>query len=721
MKKSRTPRRLPFLLSCVCLTPLILPFSGHGRTVPAPGGNLNLLVITIDTLRADHLGIYEDANQPLVKTPNIDRLAENGVWFRNAYSHVPLTLPSHCSLFSGTLPIFHGVRDNGYRLPSSTETLAEILKKSGYLTAAFVGAFPLDSRFGLDKGFDVYDDLYGSKNPIRDLTFVERPAEDVNRNALAWLAGHKDQTFFMWVHYFDPHAPYTPPSPFKEDYRGREYDGEIAYTDAAIGSLMEKLAQWKLMDRTLIVLTADHGEALGEHQETTHGIFIYDSTLSVPLIFFHPRLAPVQKTVSDPIGLVDIAPTILDLMGLPKGGKMQGTSFKDLLLGGRSRPQPPGYIESVAAMMDRNWAPLQGIRTAEWKYIEAPIPELYDLKNDPQETNNIIKKNPGQAQRLQQELKNLIKRYSSPVASRVLQTERDKETRDKLMSLGYISGKALSSDANRPDPKTMIALDNLFNEAIIASETGNLERAGRLYQEVIQKQPNFIIGYEYAAYNDYKMGRLDEAVNLLKKAVDSDLTTTSLISRLGLYLQEAGRAEESIQILEKAVAQDPSYTEAYNYLGVSYFKTGRAEKAVESFKKAIQLDGDYAMAMNNLGNCFLTLKEYDLAIEEYKKAVAIDAGLASAYNGWGAACYRKDLTDEALNRWDKSLQLDPRQPDTSYNLGRAHLRLGHKKEALKFFELFIQTASPQKYVTDIEEVKGVIERLKKEIGENIIR
>ena len=718
MKKFRTLKKSCFPFFFVCIILLILAFSGTGRTVSTLGGNLNVLIITIDTLRADHLGIYGCVQ---TKTPNVDRLAENGVLFKNAYSHVPLTLPSHCSLFSGTLPIFHGVRDNGYRLPSSTETLAEIFKKSGFQTAAFVGAFPLDSRFGLNRGFDVYDDLYGSKNVIRDLSFVERKAEDVNRNVFEWLARNREKKFFIWVHYFDPHAPYEPPSPFKEEYRGREYDGEIAYTDSAVGTLLQNLAQWKLMDTTLVILTADHGEALGEHQETTHGIFIYDSTLSVPLIFFNSKILPNKKVISDPIGLIDIAPTILDLMGLPKSGHMQGTSFKDLILAGKPRPESYGYIESVAAMMDRNWAPLQGLRTADWKYIEAPLPELYDLRNDPHETNNIIKKNLGQAQRLQEKLKSLIKSYSSPAASRVLQTERDKETRDKLMSLGYISGKAPHSDASRPDPKTMIAVDNLFNDAIIASETGNLETADRLYKEVIQKQPNFIVGYEYAAYNYYKMGKLDVAVNLLKKAVDLNLTTTSLISRLGLYLQEAGRPEESIQILERAVEQDPNYTEAYNYLGVSYFKSGQADKAVEMFKKAIKLDADYAMAMNNLGNCYLALKEYDSAIKEYKKAIGIDARLASAYNGWGAACYRKGLTDEALSHWEKSLELDPRQPDTSYNLGRAHLRLGHKNEALKFFELFVQTASPQKYAADIEEVKGVVERLKKEIGKSIIR
>jgi arylsulfatase A-like enzyme/Tfp pilus assembly protein PilF len=711
----KTLRRLAFLLTAVACSSLIL---GRLPAYSSPAENLNLLVITIDTLRADHLGIYGYAK---VKTPNIDRLGEKGILFKNAFSHVPLTLPSHCSLFSGTLPLFHGVRDNGYRLLPSTETLAEILKNSGYQTAAFVGAFPLDSRFGLNKGFDVYDDLYGSKNVIRDLTFVERKAEDVNRKVLEWLARNREKKFFMWVHYFDLHAPYEPPSPFKEEYMGREYDGEIAYTDAAVGALLEKLDQWKLMDRTLVILTADHGEALGEHQETTHGIFVYDSTLRVPLVFFNSKIFPAKKVVSCQAGLIDIAPTILDLLGLPKNPKMQGASLKPFMLKGKSRKEATCYIESIAAMMDRNWAPLQGLRTAEWKYIEAPIPELYDLRNDPQETNNIIKANPDQARRLQQKLKSLIQSYSSPAASQVLQTERDKETREKLMSLGYVSGKALWSESKRPDPKTMIAQDNLFNDAIIASESGNLEMADRLYKEVIQKQPNFIVGYEYSAYNYYKMGKLDEAVNLLRRAVNLNLSTTSLISRLGLYLQEAGRLEESIQILEKAVVQDPNYTEAYNYLGVSYFKNGQAEKAVEAFKKAINLDDDYAMAMNNLANCYLALKEYDMAIEEYKKAIDIDARLASAYNGWGAACYRKGLTDEALIHWKKSLELDPRQPDTSYNLGRAHLRLGHKKEALKFLERFIQTASPQKYEKDIEEVKGVIERLKREIRESGIR
>lgn len=673
---------------------------------------LNLLVITVDTLRADHTGVY---GYNKIETPNIDSLGKNGVLFSQAYCHVPLTLPSHCSLFTGTLPIFHGVRDNGYRMPSFNVTLAEISKKNGYRTAAFVGAFPLDSRFGLDKGFDVYDDFYGSKNVVRDLSFIERRAEEVNKKAFEWIDRNKNNKFFIWVHYFDPHAPYEPPSPFNNAYVGRKYDGEIAYTDKAIGKLLEKLNQLKLTDKTLIILTSDHGEGLGEHNEKTHGIFIYDSTLRVPLIFYNPKIFPENRIVSDQVGLIDVMPTVLDLMGWNHIPDMQGRSLKSAMLEGNSLPDKNCYIESVAAMMDRNWAPLQGIRTEKWKYIDAPMPELYDLKNDPKEDNNILKENPEIVQHLRKELQNAIRSHSSPHSSRVSKAKMDEDTREKLMSLGYIRGRTIGSEAERPDPKTMIEVDNMFNEAIIASETGKLEAASLLYDRILRKQPNFIIGYEYASYNYYKMGKMGEAISLLEKAVIKNLTNNSLLAKLGLYYQEAGKLEESIEVLEKVIEQDKNYAEAHNYLGVSYYKNEKFENAIDSFKKSIALDTNYAMAMNNLGNCFLALKEYDLSIEQYKKAISVDHDLASAFNGLGVAYYRQGLIKEALHNWEKSLELDLQQTDTLYNLGRVYLRIGDKQKALHYFELFIQTASPQKYGKDIEEVKQVIGRLKKEL------
>jgi arylsulfatase A-like enzyme/Tfp pilus assembly protein PilF len=713
MKKSPNMRRVIHFLVLITIYVLCsFPFIEGNYALSADKKDLNLLIITVDTLRADHVGIY---GYKKINTPNIDNLGEKGVIFTQAFCHVPLTLPSHCSLFTGTLPVFHGVRDNGYRLPSFNITLAEIIKRKGYQTAAFVGAFPLDSRFGLNKGFDVYDDLYGSKNLIRDLSFIERRAEGVNKKAIEWITRNKNSRFFVWVHYFDPHTPYEPPPPFKHEYIGREYDGEIAYTDHSIGKLLDKLNELKLVEKTLIVLTSDHGEGLGDHNEMTHGIFIYDSTLRVPLIFYNPALFPKSRIVSEQVGLIDVMPTILDLMGLPRSPKIQGKSFRPSLLKEKSNSNDYCYIESVAAMMDRNWAPLQGVRTGDWKYIDAPLPELYDLKSDPKEKKNIIEKNTKIAQHLRRKLLRVIKNNSSPLSSHVFKAEIEEETKEKLKSLGYITGRTIGGDIERPDPKIMIEVDNIFNEAIIASETGNLKMAGKLYDKVLQKQPNFIIGYEYAAYNYYKMGKIDKAISLLQKALDLKLINNSLLARLGLYYQETGKLIKSKEILENLVQEDKNYAEAHNYLGVTYYKSGQLKKAVNSFKNALTLDNDYAMAMNNLGNCYLALKKYDLAEKEYKKALSVDDQLASAHNGLGVCYYRQDLVKEALFNWEKSLELNPQQTDTLYNIGRVHLRLGHKQKALHFFELFIQTASPQKYGKDIEEVKKVIERLKREL------
>jgi len=698
-----------------CLTVLIL-ILGNIPALSAEEEELNLLVITVDTLRADHTGIY---GYDKIKTSQIDGLGRKGVLFTRAFCHVPLTLPSHCSLFTGNLPIFHGVRDNGYRLPAFNITLAEILKKRGYQTAAFVGAFPLDSRFGLDKGFDTYDDLYGSKNVVRDLSFVERKAGEVNRKALEWIAKNKERRFFAWVHYFDPHAPYEPPSPYDQEYAGQEYDGEISYTDHVIGKLLERLDQLKLIEKTLIVLTADHGEGLGEHNEETHGIFIYDSTLRVPLIFYCPKILPGNTVVPDQVGLIDVMPTILDLMGWDPVPDVQGRSLKLLIFEGKSLPDKNCYIESVAAMMSRNWAPLQGIRTKEWKYIDAPISELYDLLSDPEEKDNILNERPEIVKRFKEELQDMIKNNSSSLSSYVFKAKMDEDTRRKLMSLGYISGRSLGSEKERPDPKTKIELDNLFNEAIIASGKGSLELASRLYDQVLKKQPNFIMAYEYASYNLYKMGQTHEAVALLEKAVKLNFVSNSLLARLGLYYQESGKLEKSIAILERVVEQDENYAEAHNYLGVSYYKTSQIEKAVSSFKKSISLDSSYAMAMNNLGNCYLAQEKYDLAADEYKKSISLDDRLASAFNGLGLVYYRQGFIKEALQSWEKSLEIDLHQTDTLYNLGEVYFRLGQKQKALHFFELFVKTASPQKYGKDIQEVKRVIERLKQELRDSV--
>jgi arylsulfatase A-like enzyme/tetratricopeptide (TPR) repeat protein len=670
--------------------------------------------VTIDTLRADHLGAY---GYERIETPNIDRLARRGTLFARAFTPAPLTLPAHVSIMTGTYPPSNGTRNNGQRLSSRLTTLAEVLKGRGYRTGAFVGAFPLDSRFGLGRGFETYDDHYGSRNAARDLTFVERKADDVNAAALAWIGRKSAAPFFAWVHYFDPHAPYEPPSPYSAGYRGREYDGEIAYADAALGRLFARLESSGLLDNTLVVLTADHGESLGEHGEATHGIFVYDATLRVPLIFAHPDLVPAGRTISGPADLVDIAPTILGLLGIPVPSEMQGLVLAPAL---RSSEKTVGpdlegreiYLESQAGWLDRRWAPLLGIRSGSWKYIEAPQAELYDLRTDPGETKNVIAAHPAESKRLSGSLARIGRGAAGPDASGAL----DAEARKKLRSLGYLSGDAVPASERPPDPKTMIPVDNLFNEAVLASEAGRLEAAAGGFRDILDKNPRFVQAYEYAAYNLYKMERIEAAVALLQKAIAAGLWTPSLLSRLGLYLQESDRIDESIAVLEDAAAAAPEDTEVHNDYGVSLFRKGDVRQAIVEFEKAIALDPSQAMAFNNLGNARLALKEYDAAGAAYAKAVGLDPRLASAFNGLGAVAYRRSDANTAIRSWEKAVSIDPGLSDALYNLGRAYLRQERKKDALRVFEDFVRTAPARKYAKDIAEVKGVIEKLRKEIG-----
>lgn len=702
-----------YLLVYLIIISLFLIIFSFKKTVASGSAKrVNLLVITVDTLRADHVGIYGGQ----VETPIMDRLGKQGVIFTHAYSHVPLTLPSHCSLFTGMIPPVHGVRDNGYRLPDKIKTLAEIFKDRGYATAAFVGAFPLDSRFGLDRGFDVYDDNYGSRHPQRDLTFIERKAEEVNAKALGWLEKNKENNFFVWIHYFDPHAPYEPPSPFKEKYARREYDGEIAYTDQMIGYLLTKIEEWKLIDKTVIILTSDHGESLGEHEEKTHGIFIYDATLHVPLIFFSPKLLPCGRRINEVVGLSDIFPTALDLFNIPfKSNNIYGKSLKNSILKGKGEEDREIYIESIAATIDRNWAPLFGLRTKNWKFIEAPMPELYDVNEDPRELNNLYAQKPQIARQMEQKLKKLMDKNLLLSLREIKSRQIDREVQEKLRSLGYIAGSGLSSSGPWADPKIMIEIDNLFNEAIISSEEGRTEEACYLYEMVLKKQPHFAAAYEYASYNYYKMGRLSEAIALLERALASGLETKTIKARLGLYLQEEGKIKESIELLRSALKQDPFYTEAYNYLGVSYFKAGELDLAIEAFKKALALDKDYAMAMNNLGNVYLAQQKYNEAIEQYLKAIEVDPRLGSAYNGMGVSQYKQGKIKEAIEQWKMALEVDSLHSEAAYNLGLTLLRLGQKEEALKYLELFLAIAPAIKYSQDREEIQKLVEKIRKEI------
>ncbi|MGH7337333.1 MAG: sulfatase, partial [Myxococcota bacterium] len=406
---------------------------------------------TTDTTRADHLHAY--GNQS-VATPALDALARDGVLFAEASTPSPATLPAHSSLMTGLYPIHHGARANGtFHLGGQVETLAERLRAAGYRTGAVISAFVLDSRFGLDQGFELYHDDLSAGIKHSPHMFRERAAELTNEPAVKWLREHPGERFFLWVHYFDPHAAYLPPEPFRSEYASDPYDGEIAYADSQIGALLAELDDLGVRDRTLLVYAADHGEGLGEHGEDTHSLLTYDSTLHVPLLLSAPAALPRGRVIARPVSLIDVAPTVLSLLGLPRPGELDGIDLTQPALS----PARSLFFESLSTMTLHGWAPLLGVRRGDWKYVFAPTPELYDLARDPRERTNRHDAEPARAAALHDELLAFV--GGDPlVASRVgTPLELDDETREQLAGLGYVhtapSHATGDAPAARLDPK----------------------------------------------------------------------------------------------------------------------------------------------------------------------------------------------------------------------------------------------------------------------------
>jgi arylsulfatase A-like enzyme len=405
-------------------------------------GRPNLLLVSIDTLRADHLGCY---GYKKIKTPNIDQLAADAVRFKSAVSQVPLTLPSHCTILTGTYPSYHGVRDNvGFKLPEAKTTLAEILKAQGYQTAAFIGAYVLNSTFGLNQGFDLYDDrIAGSprSGTVVNLNSVERPAGEVIERAINWLRARRSTPFFMFVHLYDPHDPYSPPGAFAEIYKDKPYDGEIAYVDQEVGKLLAFLKDQKLYQNTIVVLTSDHGESFGEHGEWTHGYFIYDTTLLVPLIIKPIERGLAGKIVTEQVSLVDLVPTALQLLAVRNTADLQGQSLFGLMHGNHRNGPGLAYAETYYPAQF-GWSPLMGIRREDYKFIRAPKPELYDLKSDPGEQANQIDQQKAVAAELKTGLGRIESTFTDRGADRKSQLNLSSSQLDALRSLGYVGASA---------------------------------------------------------------------------------------------------------------------------------------------------------------------------------------------------------------------------------------------------------------------------------------
>lgn len=683
----------------------------------------NVLLITIDTLRADALSCYGGP----AATPALDRLAAEGVRFDFAHAHAVVTLTSHASILTGTYPFQHGLRDNsGYRLRPEARTAATLLKQAGYATAAFVGAYPVHSRFGLSLGFDRYDDRFGETRAPTEFVMPERPASTVVPLARQWIAdqaagrageagraGRADETgqsWFVWVHVFDPHAPYRPPPPFDAPYAGRAYYGEVAATDAALAPLLDELRA--AARPTLVIVTGDHGEALGDHGEQSHGLFAYESTLRIPLIVAEfpggPRStqrAHARGEVSAaPARHVDILPTILDAVGQTPPAGLPGRS---LLPGAQRRadsPPRPSYFEAMGAMLNRGWAPLTGVLAGRDKFIDLPIAERYDLVADPAEATNLAGRSPERDRAL------AVSLHAFSAALPGDRRAEDPAAAARLRALGYVSGHAPAKEryAEADDPKRLLDLDQDVHRAVEAFGARRISDAVGIYQGVIGRRPEMAIAYRHLAFIEWQRGNPREAVDVLQRAVASGVTQPSVFSQLGGYLADTGRAGEGIRLLEPLAADPTADADTLNSLGIAYVRAGRREDAGRTFERVLAIDPDSSVPLENLGVLALERGDLPAARRHFERAARVDPRSSRALAGLGVVALRDGDRKAAIEAWRRAVQLDPTNVDALYNAGTALAHDGQMDAARPYLEQFLKSAPPAFYAKDLEEVAALL-------------
>jgi len=646
--------------------------------------NLNVLIITLDTLRADRVGCYGYSK---AKTPDLDELAKIGVKFENTACQVPLTLPSHVSLFTGLYPNYHQVRDNGsYYLDERFETLAEIFKEREYNTAAFIGAFPVDSRFGLDQGFDVYDDKFQEEEKFKTFS-SERKAEEVFLSFKQWFVKNFNHKFFIWVHYYDPHLPYEPPSPYKEQFSD-PYDGEVAYTDVYVGEIIDLLKEKDVFEKTLVVVASDHGEGLGEHREIDHGIFLYDTTIKVPLIFCAPQYLPLDKTVSSQVRLIDIFPTVLDLLKIPVSKEVQGESLIPYVEG-REKKDLVSYIETVHPKEMFSWSDLKGIVDGRMKFIDAPKPELYDLKKDPEEQNNLYQKENQIALRMEKVLDELIDRYSSKESSR---RELSPEEEEKLRALGYIVGSSEKPEksSDLADPKDKIEIWYTLQMARSFQRRGEHEKAEELYQKGIIMEPNCSLNYLFLGGLYMKTNRLQEAYEICKQGAKVIPENIPLHDNLAKVLIQLNKYQEAIKEIEAILALNNRYFNALTLAGFIYNRLGENEKAIDYLQKAASIEPenkylllDYANILATSGRLEEAIKVYVSLKADYPDDYRIFQFLGITYGNTG------DL-EKSIENLKKAIELHP-TPLAYFNLAVALEKVGRIKEAAHHLREYLQT------------------------------
>ena len=647
-----------------------------GPSNPGPR-NANVLLITLDTTRADHLSCYRSG---FAKTPNLDALAARGVRFEHAIAQVPLTVPSHACIMTGSYPEVNGVRGMaGFVLSDTHPTIASVARAGGYATAAFVGSSVLSRRFGFSTGFETYDDYMGKSvvEASQPGVLLERRASVVTDRAIDWLKANGNKKFFLWCHYYDPHAPYEPPEPYSHLYAKDHYSGEIAYTDSQLGRLFDYLKAQDLQDRTLIVVIADHGESLGEHGEDTHGVFLYDSTVHVPLMIAGPGI-PAGKAIAQQVRSIDIMPTILAFLNLSPGKEAQGVDLLPLIRKGQPLPTDSAYLETLYPRTYMGWSELRAVRTNQWKFILAPRPELYNLKNDPQEATNVEPREPVVASRMDARLWSIIgqdKRNEKVVSSPVTE-----QTREDLASLGYVSGgmpRTIQLGSKAPDPKDKVGVLKILGEVERLMDRKQYARAAQLMETGLKQDPTNPLGLTYLASSFENLGNYPRAIRVYEKAIGMHVETDEIFSRLGK----------------------------------DYLRTHQLEKAVKAMQRASELNPTDLDNLSNLGAANLQLGHVADARKAFEAITAQSDRYAPAFNGLGLIAISQGDSDAALLNFRKAVEADPSEMEPLLNLGFLYKRSGQKQQALHCFQTFLQKAPRGRYGNLFPMVRETIRQL----------
>ena len=601
------------------------------------GVNYNVLLITIDTLRADHLGAYGHDG---IATPNIDALAGRGMRFDRAYTTCPVTLPSHVSIHTGTYPPYHGVRGNGiFRMRESLQTLAESLKAKDYATGAVVGSVVLASDYGLDQGFDSYDDEIEGEAGV-DLVTAERKADEVTRRALEFLADRGDEPFFLWAHYFDPHTIYEPPARFAEQYPDSLYDGEIAYVDEQVGLLLADLRARGLEDDTLVVLVGDHGEGLGDHGEGIHGVLLYDSTLRVPLIMANAQLLPDPGMVDTTVSIVDVLPTILDVVGLNPGPNVHGSTLVPLLSGEPFERERIVYFETLVPYFDYGWSALRGVRRDGKKLIAGPRLALYDTVADPGEMSDLYNETNDDARRLRFAMEQLTDEitWSGGGADAGMDAER----RAELAALGYVSGAAhtevVGDPFSGPDPEPRVWIVDAINSASYLFLQGRHTEALTALERLRREEPGNPSLLNLLGVLNHGLGRLDEAARHLEALVQAQPDREHHWTKLGVVYRGKGRIDDAENAFRRAAEINPSFTEAIYFLALISLERGDTAKGEAGLEHVVMLDADHIQARLRLGEGYARATHYSDAIEQFEHVLSLDPENPDAHRNL-AACY----------------------------------------------------------------------------------